>query len=78
MLFRSGTGLEVAGGVVAVLGSSNSTDQLMIVGGAMSLAGFIITIIGHTDLVNAGRMMKQEKKLRIVSTKDGIGLAYKF
>ena len=74
-----GVGLGIGGGVITYIGVSNTNlEELVFIGAGMVLTGFVCTIVGHTKLINAGKMMNKNKVLSLQPSKSGVGLALVF
>lgn len=74
-----GVGLGIAGGAAGYLGTTNTNYEFLVfVGAGMALSGFVCTIIGHTKLIKAGKMMNQNKRLSFHPASSGVGLALNF
>lgn len=77
--YLSGVGLGFGGGVVMYIGGTNEDlEALMIVGAGMAITGFVCTIIGHTKLIKAGKVMNQKRDISFKPSKSGLGLALVF
>lgn len=76
--YLAGLGVALAGS--AVLALSPSTDvpeNTRIAGGVMVLAGGIISLTGHFQLIKAGKVMNGEA-VSLSPSKEGIGFAINF
>lgn len=56
--FRSGIMLELAGGLVAVVGSKQDIQPLIIAGGVLGLFGFVMNISSSVHIKNAGIFLR--------------------
>ena len=75
-----GTGLALAGSAFALsnINDENADNSRLIAGGVMAVGGLVATIIGHTKLVKAGKILDEERKITLQPSSSGIGLALKF
>lgn len=76
-LYLSSTGAALVGSGLLYLGARSDKKELMYLGGAISIGGFVAGIIGHTKLVAAGRAFKKER-ISLNMALNGISLAVKF
>lgn len=57
-----GVGLGIGGAVIIYIGGSNTDlEGLVFIGAGLALTGFVCTIVGHTKLIKAGKMMNKTK-----------------
>lgn len=75
--YLTGVGLSVGGAAVSVLSVNEGYYGLATAGVAISIAGVITTIFGHTDILKAGKLLKQEK-ITFSPASEGVGLAINF
>lgn len=73
-LYLTGTCLALGGTMVTVF---SKDEDLIKVGGLISLGGFICTIVGHTKLVKAGSSMVN-KPIALGFSDEGLGIAIRF
>jgi len=78
-----GTGLAVSGSLGSIItlnNINNKTDYKasLIVGSSLAVGGFILSIIGHAKLIKAGKALDAERKITLVPSSSGLGLALKF
>lgn len=76
-LYLSGTCAGFVGSGLIYLGAISDQKEIMYLGGAITIGGFVAGIIGHTKLVAAGRAFKKEN-LSLSMNPNGISLAVKF
>lgn len=73
-LYLTGTCLALGGTMITVF---SKDDDLVKVGGIVSLGGFICTIVGHTKLIKAGSSIAN-KPIAIGLAENGVGVSIKF
>lgn len=74
--YLMGSGLIVSGAALMLI--DPKSDELLYTAYAMGGLGLIFTIMGHVDLIKAGKALDDEKKITLHPSSSGIGLALKF
>lgn len=74
--YLMGSGLMVSGAALMLIKSKS--DEFLYTGYAMGGLGLLFTIMGHVDLIKAGKALDEEKKITLHPSSSGIGLALKF
>ena len=75
--YQTGVVLTIAGAGGAVAAAASDSDEIAVAGGAVALVGFIYTIIGHSQLIKAGKKLNN-KGMALKPSSAGVGLALVF
>jgi len=73
-----GMGVTVIGSAATMASISDKNDANIYVGAATAAGGIILTIVGHTKLIKAGKALDEKRKITLHPSPNGIGLALKF
>ena len=74
--YLTGISLGVAGSVVTYLGVEKGDDEMAVIGGVIAISGAIVSLTGHFQLIEAGKMFNEAVSISAADT--GIGLAINF
>lgn len=75
--YQASTALYIVGAGAALAGVSMENDAVLITGGALSVAGLLLQIVGHSHLIKAGQKLNQQG-LALKLSESGTGLALVF
>jgi len=75
-----GIGVAITGSAISVIdmNSGEINNSAAIIGGTTAVGGLVLTIIGHSKLIKAGKALDAERKITLVPSSSGLGLALKF
>jgi len=78
--YLAGTSLSIIGSVFIATNNGDYTldNPKLSKGIAIAAGGLILTIVGHTKLIQAGKALDEERKITFHPSSSGIGLALKF
>lgn len=73
--YLMGSIMTVSGVTIMLI---DKKKEMLYVGYAMGGLGLVFTIMGHVDLIKAGKALDEEKKITLHPSSSGIGLALRF